>query len=85
MGTLSEDVRHAKEIVDGLLKAKKLLKMYPSNNPIYIKTVDEIYGKFKNLFDFTTELPLKIRQNEITFNNEEVYSSQQKKIGRAHV
>jgi hypothetical protein len=78
MGTLSEDVRHAKEIVDGLLKAKKLLKMYPSNNPMYIKTVDEIYGKFKNLFDFTTELPLKIRQNEITFNNEEVYSSQQK-------
>lgn len=78
MGTLSEDVRHAKDIVDGLLKAKKLLKMYPSNNPIYIKTVDDIYGKFKNLFDFTAELRLKIHQNEITFNNETVYSSLQK-------
>ena len=78
MEILSEDVRHAKEVVDGILKAKKLLKMYPSNNPIYEKTSEEVYNKFKNIFDFTNELSLKIHQNEIIFNKEQIYHSPSK-------
>lgn len=74
----NEDVIYAKEAVHGILKAKKLLKMYPSNNPIYIKTVDEIYNKFKNFFKLNSELSLKIRQNEIIFNNEQIYYNPQK-------
>lgn len=78
MEILSEDLRHAKETVQGILKAKKLLKMYPPNNPIYIKTAGEIYDKFKNFFELNDELSLKIRQNEIIFNNEQVYYNPQK-------
>jgi HEAT repeat protein len=78
MEILSEDVGHAKEVVDGILKAKKLLKMYPSNNPIYAKTSEEVYNKFKNLFNFTNELSLKIHQNKIIFNKEQIYHNPSK-------
>ena len=78
MGILSEDVRQAKEVVDGILKAKKLLNLYPSNNPMYVKTSEEVFDKFKNLFNFTNELSLKIHQNEIIFNNEQIYHSPSK-------
>ena len=78
MGILSEDVRYAKEVVDGILKAKKLLKMYPSNNPIYVKTSEEVYNKFKNIFDSTNEISLKIHQNEIIFNKEQIYHNPSK-------
>lgn len=74
----SKDIRLAKDAVQGILKAKKLLKMYPSNNPIYIKTTEEVYNKFKSFFELNNELSLKIHQNEIIFNNEQIYYNPQK-------
>jgi hypothetical protein len=61
-----------------LLKSKKIVRMYPSNNPIYINTLEENYGKFKDFFYDADELSLKIRQNEILFDSEQVYSSTEK-------
>ncbi|MEF9437939.1 MAG: hypothetical protein L0922_04030, partial [Candidatus Mariimomonas ferrooxydans] len=78
MEELSEDVRLAKDIVEGIRKGKKLLKMYPQNNPIYIKTFEGIYSKFESFFELYNEIPLQIHQNEISFNNEQIYYSQEK-------
>jgi hypothetical protein len=37
---LSEDIKIAKDILQNLTKSKKTLRMYPSNNPVYIKTLE---------------------------------------------
>ncbi len=78
MEELSEDVRLAKDIVEGIHKGKKMLKMYPQNNPIYIKTFEGIYSKFENFFELYNEISLQIHHNEISFNNEQIYYSQEK-------
>lgn len=78
MEELSEDVRLAKDIVEGIRKGKKMLKMYPQNNPIYIKTFEGIYSKFENFFELYNEIPLQIHHNKISFNNEQIYYSQEK-------
>ncbi|MEE8329973.1 MAG: hypothetical protein V3R54_08600, partial [Thermodesulfovibrionia bacterium] len=78
MEELSEDVRLAKDIVEGIHKGKKMLKMYPQNNPIYIKTFEGIYSKFENFFELYNEIPLQIHHNKISFNNEQIYYSQEK-------
>ena len=46
--TYNEETERVKDIVQGVLKAKKILRMYPRNNPIYFKILTEIYEKFKN-------------------------------------
>src|SRR4030065_2154646 len=68
----------ARDVIQGILKAKKILKMYPPNNPIYIKTADDIYNKFKKFLELNNELPLKISQNEILFHDSEVYYNPEK-------
>ena len=73
-----EEVKLVNDVIQGLLKAKKTLRMYPSNNPIYIKTANEVYSRFENFFNVKNDLSLKIRQNEITYNNEQVYSNLEK-------
>jgi len=78
MEELSEDTILARDAVQGLLKAKKLLKMYPDNNPIYIKASEESYNKFKSFFELNNELLLKIRQHEIIFNTNQIYHNPQK-------
>jgi hypothetical protein len=75
MEKLSDDIMLVQNIVQEILKVKKTVKLYPSNNPIYIKAVQEAQDKLKRFFNFHDELKLKIFQNEITFNNEQVYSS----------
>jgi HEAT repeat protein len=52
--------------------------MYPSNNPIYIKTLEESYNKFREFFHYNNELQLKIKQHEIFFGTEAVYSNFEK-------
>ncbi len=75
---ISEEIKTVKDIIQAVLKSKKILRMYPSNNPIYIKTLEDAYGKFKEFFYYNDELQLKIKQNEIFFGSEQVYSSSEK-------
>ena len=69
----SEDIENVKGILQGLLKARKILNMYPPNNPIYIKTFTDIYSKIKHFLEIKTMLSLQIHQNEILCNKEQVY------------
>ena len=73
-----EDIRLAKDVVQVLLKAKKTIRMYPENNPIYKKTLDDAFSKFAELFNYMDELPLKLKQNEIFFNTEQIYHNPEK-------
>ncbi len=69
----SEDIRIAKDLVQVFIKAKKTLKLYPENNPIYAKTLDNILLMFVDFFNYKNELTLKIKQNDIFFGSEQVY------------
>jgi HEAT repeat protein len=75
---LSEDIKAVKEILHNLIKAKKTLRMYPQNNPIYVKTLEESYAKFRNFLDYKDEFTLKIKQNSILCDSEQIYYNPEK-------
>jgi HEAT repeat protein len=73
-----EEMRSAKEIVQAFLKAKKTVRMYPDNNPIYLRTVDDVFQKFQDFFGSRDELGLRIKQNEIFLDSEQIYHNTEK-------
>ncbi len=75
---VSEDIKSAKDILQTILKARKTIRMYPENNPIYRKTVEESFSKFEEFFGFKENLGLKIKQNEIFLDTEQIYFSSEK-------
>jgi HEAT repeat protein len=75
---MTEDIREVKDLIQGLIKSKKTLRMYPSNNPVYIKTIQELYEKFLAFFDYKSDLILKVNQNSIYYESEQVYYNSEK-------
>jgi len=69
----SDDIKEAKDILQTLIKAKKTLRMYPQNNPIYVKTLEDAYARFNTFFDYKDNLSLKIKQNSISYDSEQIY------------
>ena len=78
MDTTSDYIMPAHDILQSIIKAKKQLKLYPPNNPIYIKASDEAYRKFENLFLSTDKISLQILQNEIKSGGAQIYENPQK-------
>ncbi len=78
MMEINEEIKASKDVIQAILKSKKILRMYPSNNPIYLKNLEDAYSKFKEFFYYSEELQLKIKQNEIFWGTEQVYSSSEK-------
>ncbi len=52
--------------------------MYPANNPIYSKTIEEVFRRTDNFLLEHGDLELKFRQNEILLGNQVLYQSQEK-------
>jgi HEAT repeat protein len=75
---LSEEIKEARDILQNIVKAKKTFRMYPQNNPIYMKTLEESYAKFRQYFDYKDSLSLKIKQNSIYYGSEQIYFNQEK-------
>jgi hypothetical protein len=75
---INDDLKAAKDVIQALLKSKKMIRMYPSNNPIYVKTLEDTYARFGDYFDYRDDLLLKIRQNDIMWENEQVYYNVEK-------
>ncbi len=73
-----EEIKEAKDLLQCIIKAKKTLRMYPDNNPVYVKTLGESFLKFKNFLDYKEAFTLKIRQNSILYDAEQIYSSAEK-------
>lgn len=72
---VSEETKLAKEVIQALLKAKKTLRMYPSNNPIYVKTVDDTFRKADDLLNLQDEFKVRIKQNELLFGSDVIYQN----------
>jgi hypothetical protein len=70
-----ESLRPASEVIQAFLRARKNLRMYPPNNPIYIRTVKDTCGRFEEFFDYEDTLKMKITRNEILIDSEPVYQS----------
>ncbi len=66
--------KRAAEIVVSLQRARKNLRIYPKNNPIYMRTVEETYNKTMDFFEFGDTLELRIQRNEFMLGDEEVYN-----------
>lgn len=75
---MNEDVKRVKEIIQSFLKAKKILRMYPKNNPIYLNTLEDVFSRFKDFFYYNNDLSLNIRQNEVLYDSEQVYLNLEK-------
>lgn len=74
----SEEIREVKDILQNLIKAKKALRMYPQNNPIYVKTLEDSYDRFKCFFDYRDDFKLSIKQNSIHYDTEQIYYNPEK-------
>lgn len=73
-----EELKFVFNIIQVFLKAKKMLRMYPRNNPVYIKTLDDAFGQFTEYFRYLDSLQLKFGRNDIFYNGESVYNSQER-------
>ncbi|MEW6417304.1 MAG: HEAT repeat domain-containing protein [Nitrospirota bacterium] len=78
-----KDIKDVKDILQNLIKAKKTLRMYPQNNPIYVKTLEDSYARFKSFFDYKEDLILKIKQNSISYDSEQIYYNPEKEDNMA--
>ena len=68
-----------KDLLQSLIKTRKLIRMYPENNPMYIKAVNDMYEKFERAFQQTSgDIAFQIRQYEILFQDEQVYHNPEK-------
>ncbi len=76
--TVSDDLVLAKDIIQVFLKGKKILRMYPQNNPIYMKTIEDSFNKFDDFFTYQDTLRYVFRQNEILYDTEQVYENPEK-------
>ncbi len=75
---VNDEMDIARNAVAAILKAKKVLKLYPSSNPIYIKNLDNAYSQFKEYFHYNDELTLKFSKNDIFYNSESIYNNTEK-------
>lgn len=74
-----EDIKAAKIVIKMLLKSRKNLRMYPVNNPIYKKTLEDTYDRFKAFFYFEDRLVLNIRLYDIYYGEELIYHNNAQK------
>lgn len=74
----SDEIRESRELLQTLIKAKKNIRMYPENNPVYIKTLDDSFERFQRYLAYRDYFKLQIRQNSIFCEGEEIYHNPEK-------
>ncbi len=74
-----EEIKSAKIVLQACLKARKTLRMYPSNNPIYINTLEDTFEKFKLFFALKDKLIFRIRLYDIYYEDERIYHNEVQK------
>ncbi|MFC1769867.1 HEAT repeat domain-containing protein [Nitrospirota bacterium] len=74
----SVEGKAAAEAINAFIKAKKNLRLYPSNNPMYSRIVQESYHKTVGFFNYQDEMKLMLTRNEIYLGEEVIYSGEGK-------
>lgn len=69
-----EGVKLASEALQALSKVIKTLKIYPDTNPLRQRFISELVGKFTKFLDEHGDLTLKVKQSELLYQEEVVYT-----------
>src|SRR3990170_2016961 len=67
-------VKSATDVLQTLSKAIRTLKIYPDTSPLRQKFVTELTGKFNKFLDEYGNLILRVKQTEMFYQGEVVYS-----------
>jgi len=70
-----EEARHAEDALQAILKAKRNLRLYPANNPIYAQMAADTYRKVMKYFEFADTMELTISRSDIRLGPDIVYHS----------
>ncbi len=62
-----------RDLIQSFLKARKNLKLYPENNPIFVNTIEDVFKRTSELLSERDGITLRITRNEIHYNGEQVY------------
>jgi HEAT repeat protein len=65
----------AAQLLQGLLRSRKNLKIYPVNNPMYAKVVEESFRKLDSCLDLGGTIDLTITRNDILLGGEVVFKT----------
>lgn len=69
----SADAKSVRDLIQTFLKARKNLRLYPENNPIFLKTIDEVYKRASDILSGREGIVLRVTRNEIFYGGEQVY------------
>ena len=70
-----EELKSVKDVLVQLTKASKTFNLYLPNNPIYQKSLKEIYSRFYDHLNQYGEMKLRIRQYQLLNNGQPVYEN----------
>ena len=70
-----DELRSVKEVLVQLTKAAKTFKLYLPNNPIYQKSLNEIYSRFCAHLDGYGKMTLRVRQYDLLYQGHPVYNN----------
>jgi HEAT repeat protein len=70
-----EELKSVKDVLVQLTKATKTFNIYLPNNPIYQKSLKEIYSRFYDHLDQYGEMRLRVRQYQLLYNRQPVYEN----------
>lgn len=73
-----DEVRQVKDLLMSLLKAKRAIEMYPSNNPMLLKFTEDVQKRFEAFLGEYDNLRLVIKQYDIYCKGQQVYHSSEK-------
>ncbi|MDA8086646.1 MAG: HEAT repeat domain-containing protein [Nitrospiraceae bacterium] len=71
----AEDIKPAQELIQVFQRARKNLRIYPVNNPVYSKTIEDAFARADDFLEEHGDLELKFRQNEIMIGDKTIYSA----------
>lgn len=74
----NDRVNLARNFIKAIFKAKKMLKIYPSNNVIYLAAINETYVAAKEYLDQHGDLTLQIKPTAILLGSEQVYENRER-------
>lgn len=74
----ADELKSAQELMQVFQRARKNLRIYPVNNPIYSRTIEEAFKKTEDYLEQFGDIDLKIKQNEILMNGKNIYQSAEK-------
>ncbi len=75
---MSQNTTEVRDLLQAIVKARKNIRLYPENNPVYQNTLKDVHQRFMDLFDYMDELKLRIKHFEIIYEDEVVYENKEK-------